>query len=479
MWNTGRGYAILSKQQLDEPLKVLSIKPDHRHDDRPAFALFLRSEGEVLASSPCMDEESVDDDNPSRFPAAFSKGPVLYGADGMMYVIITPHPKSQMCHKSSFVKPRWIIPSLENKTPGELDWFNLSGCRLVGSLIQKDGHVHSLAVSGDLLYCGSQSKNIRVWKDSDEFSWFKSNSGLVKTIVIFSNRIFTGHQDGKIRIWTESKNANKRVGSLPTWQDMMKCTVNPRSYVRVRRRHKALRIRHFDAVSCLSVHEEAGILYSGSWDKTVKVWRIANSRCMESVNVHDDAVNTVLAMGKGILLTGSAEGTVKAWRREVSGPNTTRHVLVRVLLSQESAVTSLAVNSTSDVVYCGSSDGVVNFWTVTSRGQEMRHGGILWGHRTAVLCLATGGSRLVFCGSADKSVRVWRREKEGSGIVHTCLGTLTGHTGPIKCLAVMAEDEDVAMPSSASASSDEGDRRWRLYSGSLDGSVRVWSVAEN
>ncbi|KAI4367644.1 hypothetical protein MLD38_023356 [Melastoma candidum] len=109
----------------------------------------------------------------------------------------------------------------------------------------------------------------------------------------------------------------------------------------------------------------------------------------------------------------------------------------------------------------------------------MRHEGVLRGHWMAVLCLATGGSRLVFSGSADKSVRVWRREESGSA--HACIATLTGHAGPIKCLAVVAEEDNgAAAASSSSEEEEEGDRpdqRWRVYSGSLDRSVRVWSVA--
>lgn len=72
---------------------------------------------------------------------------------------------------------------------------------LIGSLVREEGHIYSLATKNDLLYTGSDSKNIRVWKDMKEFSAFKSNSGLVKAIIISGDKIFTGHQDGKVRVW--------------------------------------------------------------------------------------------------------------------------------------------------------------------------------------------------------------------------------------------------------------------------------------
>lgn len=74
-----------------------------------------------------------------------------------------------------------------------------------------------------------------------------------------------------------------------------------------------------------------------------------------------------------------------------------------------------------------------------------------------MLCLEAAES-LVLSGSADKTICVWRTE----GPVHTCLSVLSGHAGPVKCLAV----------------EEDGNRKWKVYSGSLDKSVKVWSVSE-
>ncbi|PSS36436.1 Myosin heavy chain kinase [Actinidia chinensis var. chinensis] len=361
--------------------------------------------------------------------------------------------------------PLWDQTSPLSKSPWSShvadqadDGYSYTG--LMGSLVREEGHIYSLATSGDLLYTGSDSKNIRVWKNQKEFSGFKSNSGLVKAIVIAGERIFTGHQDGKIRLWKVSRknpSVHKRIGTLPTLKAYVKSSMNPSNYVEVRRNKNAVWIKHFDAISCLSLSEDQSLLYSASWDKTVKVWRVSDSKCLESITVHDDAVNAVVSGFDGLVFTGSADGTVKVWRREMQGKGT-KHFFSQILLKQDCAVTALAVNRTAMVLYCGSSDGLVNFW---EREKLLSHNGVLRGHKLAVLCLATAGS-IVFSGSADTTICVWKREGEGE---HTCLSVLTGHSGPVKCLAI-EEDREARGRDSA----------WIVYSGSLDKSVKIWRV---
>ncbi|KAE8735135.1 cytochrome P450 [Hibiscus syriacus] len=347
-----------------------------------------------------------------------------------------------------------------NKSPSTPDDDkNVPPHSLIGSLTREEGHIYSLAAWNDLLYTGSDSKNIRVWKNLKEYTGFKSNSGLVKAIVISGQKIYTGHQDGRIRVWkTSLKNpgVHKRAGTLPTLKDILKSSIKPSNYIDVKRK-RYLWIKHSDALSCLSLNEEQDLLYSASWDKTFKVWRTSDYKCLESVQAHDDAVNSVVSSTGDTVFTGSADGTVKVWKRERVKKGT-KHTLSQTLLQQEIAVTALAIDNPASVLYCGSSDGLVNFWELE---KDLAHGGALKGHKLAVLCLEAAGN-FVFSGSADKTIYVWRRDNN----IHTCLSVLTGHTGPVKCLTVEKDQKA------------KNEMRWKLYSGSLDKSVKVWSVSE-
>ncbi|CAD6212339.1 unnamed protein product [Miscanthus lutarioriparius] len=91
------------------------------------------------------------------------------------------------------------------------------------------------------------------------------------------------------------------------------------SYVQTtaRRSHRCLWIEHADSISCLAVAatvHNAALLYSGYWDRTLKVWRIADLKCLEYIRAHDDTVNAVAA-GAGVIYSGSADGASRRGRR--------------------------------------------------------------------------------------------------------------------------------------------------------------------
>ncbi|KAL4335011.1 hypothetical protein GQ457_07G025940 [Hibiscus cannabinus] len=405
--------------------------------------------GNIMHSDPNLPTgPGSEDDLYIRYSSASTSGPAFYEShrtslDG------SPMTMSPWNQTTSFMKP----PGLSS------DDDNVPANSLIGSLTREEGHIYSLAATKDLLYTGSDSKNIRVWKNLKEFTGFKSNSGLVKAIVISGQKIFTGHQDGKIRVWKISPKdpkIYKRTGTLPSLKEVLKSSFKPSNYVEVKHK-RSLWIKHVDAVSCLSLNEEQGLLYSSSWDRTFKVWRISDSKCLESIHAHDDAVNSVVSTLSGMVFTGSADGTVKLWKREQQRKGA-KHMLAQTLLKQDCAVTALAINTKGSVLYSGSSDGVVNFWEVE---KQLGHGGVLNGHKQAILCLAAT-EYLVFSGSADKTICVWRKD----GNIHTSLCVLTGHMGPVKCLAVEKDHES------------RSEQRWIVYSGSLDNSVKVWNVAE-
>ncbi|XP_057521914.1 protein JINGUBANG [Amaranthus tricolor] len=329
------------------------------------------------------------------------------------------------------------------------------------------GAISCLALCGEFVLSASQGKDIIVWQQPDlrQFTKFGTGDGSVKALVTVGNKVFTAHQDSRIRVWKvsrRSENVFRLVDTLPTTKDCLGKCMKQSNYVEIRRHRKKLWIEHADSISCLAV--ENGLIYSGSWDKTLKVWRLSDLRCLESINAHDDALNGLIARN-GIVYSASADGKIKVWGKDmIKNPssNSSFHKLEAVLEGHKDVSMNAVIVSGNgnERVYGGESNGYLMGWERERTGKwkmvvEVK------GHESAVLCLSLMGE-ILCSGSADKSICLWRRENLRGGICK--VGVIRGHEGPIKCLQ---------------ASSNCVGGGFLLYSGSLDKSLRVWWVSKD
>ncbi|GFQ01991.1 uncharacterized WD repeat-containing protein alr3466, partial [Phtheirospermum japonicum] len=333
----------------------------------------------------------------------------------------------------------------------------------VPRLHRHDGVIFSVAASSKgLVFTGSESRRVRAWRQPDctERGYLKSRHGDVRAILAHGNTLFTAHKDCKIRVWNVAGGGGAASPAPENFQ-AKKITTLPknRSIFAFPRAHNGA--RHKDCISCMAYNHAEGILYTGSWDRTIKAWRISDNRCVDSFVAHEDQINSVVVnQDDGCVFTCSSDGSVKIWRR-VYGQSS--HTLTMTLKFQPSPVNALALSSSpgSCFLYSGSSDGFINFWEKEKMSGRFNHGGFLQGHRFSVLCLAAI-EKLVFSGSEDTTIRVWRRE-EGS-CFHECLAVLDAHRGPVKCLAAVLEIEKVVVMG------------FLVYSAGLDQTFKVWRV---
>ncbi|XP_020595075.1 protein JINGUBANG, partial [Phalaenopsis equestris] len=273
------------------------------------------------------------------------------------------------------------------------------------------------------------------------------------------------HQDGRIRVWNRSPRSglHRLVDTLPTTADRLLRFPLPKNHITIRRHHKRLWIEHADAVSGI-VSQASGLLYSVSWDKTLKIWSVSALRCLESISAHDDAVNAVVVAEDGTVYTGSADRRIRVWAR-LDGAK--KHELVATLDRHRSAVNALALSSDGSILYSGACDRSVLVWEREEKVGCMKVTGALRGHERAILSLACDGE-IVVSGSADGVVRVWRRD--GIRRAYDCLAVMEGHAKGVRSLVL------VRMPVSGGDRGGSGEEEYRVCSGSLDGEVRVWRL---
>lgn len=290
-----------------------------------------------------------------------------------------------------------------------------------------------------------------------------AGKGAVKSLVVHSNKLFSAHQDHKIRVWkicNHEPHQQKyiRLATLPTCGDRISKVLIPKNHVQIRRHKKCTWVHHVDTVSSLALSSDGTLLYSVSWDRTIKIWRTKDFTCLESVgNAHDDAINAVAVSDDGHVYTGSADKRIKVWKK---GQAEKKHFLVDMLEKHNSGINALALSSDGTLLYSGACDRSILVWE-KDKDDKMVVVGALRGHTKSILCLAVV-SDLICSGSEDKTIRVWR------GVDHkeySCLAVLEGHRAPIKSLTAVVEYH-----------SDPSEASFIVYSGSLDCDIKVWQI---
>ncbi|XP_010272069.1 PREDICTED: vegetative incompatibility protein HET-E-1-like [Nelumbo nucifera] len=363
-------------------------------------------------------------------------------------------------------------------------------CQCISTLKGHSSYVFSLVLAGKFLCSGSSDEEIRVWPryspiaaaDADAQEPSLTNNvvsvgkGAVKSLVVSGDQLFSAHQDHKIRVWRiyneethQGKYRYRRLATLPTLSDRVMRFLPPKNHVQVRRHKRCTWVHHVDTISALALSRDGSRLYSVSWDRTLKIWRTSDFKCLESVgSAHDDAINALALSNDGFVFTGSADKKIKVWSKL---PADKKHSLVATLEKHQSAVNALALSTDGSVLYSGACDRSIIVWEKENGGGADGGGGgqmvvvgALRGHTKAILCLAVV-SDLVCSGSADKTVRIWRRGVEKS---YSCLAVLEGHRGPIKCLTASTAAYVNTTNSSVTC--------YQLYSGSLDCDIKVWQL---
>ena len=68
---------------------------------------------------------------------------------------------------------------------------------------------------------------------------------------------------------------------------------------------------HTQSVFCLIVHKN--ILYSGSYDGTIRAWNLDTNECITALQGHTDDVRCLI-VDNSILYSGSKDHTIRAWK---------------------------------------------------------------------------------------------------------------------------------------------------------------------
>ncbi|BCW99929.1 MAG: hypothetical protein KatS3mg024_2756 [Armatimonadota bacterium] len=201
---------------------------------------------------------------------------------------------------------------------------------------------------------------------------------------------------------------------------------------------------HTNGISCVAYSPDGQTLASGSWDGTIKVWRVADGLLIRTLTGPSHSVFSIAFSPDGqILASGNWDGTINIWR-------IAEGALIRRFSGHADAVTSVAFSPDGQTLATGSWDSTIRLWLVWD-GSLIR---TLTGHLDDVLSVAfSPDGQTLASGSDDKSIRIWR-VSDGSPI-----RTLTGHAYSVYSVAFSPDGQILA-------------------SGSWDNTIRLWRVSD-
>lgn len=157
---------------------------------------------------------------------------------------------------------------------------------------------------------------------------------------------------------------------------------------------------HFDAMNGLCYSPDGSRIVTASDDGKIKIWDVISGFCLMTFTEHTGAVTEVKFAKKGqVLFSSSLDGTVRAW-------DLIRFRNFRTFTATERIqFNSLAVDPSGEVVVAGSQDTFeIYVWSV----QTAQLLDSLTGHEGPVSCLAFGEENSVLASASwDKTIRIW------------------------------------------------------------------------
>lgn len=177
---------------------------------------------------------------------------------------------------------------------------------------------------------------------------------------------------------------------------------------------------HTNAVSCL-LPLRNGLLCSGSWDHTIKLWNIDSGECMPTMSGHTDWVSVMVELSNGWLCSGSHDRTLKLWDvtngqciRTMSGHENCISSLIQFAGMRRLGVSDSGSEVEDRVVTCSASlDCAIKLWDIVT-GTCVQ---TLLGSTSGAIHIIQLRSGML-CGSTrDKRIRLWELYEKVSSLL--------------------------------------------------------------
>ncbi|KAI4269204.1 MAG: hypothetical protein LQ337_007426 [Flavoplaca oasis] len=267
-------------------------------------------------------------------------------------------------------------------------------------LMGHEGGVWALQYEGNVLVSGSTDRSVRVWdielgKCTQVFQGHTSTVRCLQILMptelgrmcdgqpIMSPKqplIITGSRDSNLRVWKLPKPGDAEFFQAGPPLDDSECPY----FVRVL-------TGHHHSVRAIAAH--ADTLVSGSYDCTVRVWKISTGETVHRLSGHTQKVySVVLDPRRNRCISGSMDNMVKVWSLDTGSAlyNLEGHSsLVGLLDLQHDRLVSAAADST------------LRIWDPETGGCRAT----LKAHTGAITCFQHDGQKVI--SGSDRTLKMW------------------------------------------------------------------------
>ncbi|KAF1911210.1 WD40-repeat-containing domain protein [Ampelomyces quisqualis] len=263
-----------------------------------------------------------------------------------------------------------------------------------------EGGVWALQYEGNTLVSGSTDRSVRVWdiEKGKCTQVFQGHTSTVRCLVILKptkigempdgqaivmpkeELIITGSRDSTLRVWKLPKPGDRSI-----MQTVMSSNDNDNPYF-----VRAL-TGHHHSVRAIAAHGDT--LVSGSYDCTVRVWKISTGDILQRLQGHSQKVySVVLDSERNRCISGSMDNLVKVWSLDTGACLFTLEghtSLVGLLDLGHGRLVSAAADST------------LRIWDPETGQCKSR----LCAHTGAITCFQHDGQKVI--SGSDRTLKMW------------------------------------------------------------------------